>query len=56
MLVWLGLIKMVKQVKKYKLLEVTENDIAVAFWYEDGSKEIIVISKDAIVLNNSKKE
>jgi len=37
-----------KQVKRFDILEVTDKDVAVAFWYETGEKEIIVMTMDAV--------
>lgn len=39
---------MQKQVKRFDVLDSTDKDVAVAFWYEDGTKEIIVMTMDAV--------
>lgn len=38
----------IKTVKRYAILESTETDVAIGFWYTDGSKEIVVVTRDAL--------
>lgn len=37
-----------KQVTRFEILERTDKDIAVAFWYEDGTKEILIMTNDVV--------
>jgi len=37
-----------KQIKRFQILDTTKEDTAIAFWFEDGTKEIQVLSKAAV--------
>lgn len=37
-----------KQVIKFYVLDSTDKDVSVAFVYEDGTKEILVMTHDAV--------
>lgn len=38
---------MEKQVKRFAVLDVTQEDVSIAFWYTNGEKEIVIIPREA---------
>ena len=39
---------MEKNVTRFEVIEVTGQDVAIGFWYDDGTKEIIVVKRVAV--------